>query len=212
MGRKTEGAVTSVVEPLSDFLLSKYVREVEYQCNLGMIAANAIVEKSTTDAFEVWSPVQSFLAAAAALRRLLFPNPATVGPGGQPLTEEEEQLRLFAVTRGKQLRKALDIRGGRPLEKVEVRNAFEHFDQRLDQLMFKIQDGQAQSIIIDRTIGSENEMFVIDGAPAPHKLRHFDPVTGVVSILGSRVDLGELQTDLAAVHKTASQWKPTKGS
>jgi len=71
----------------------------------------------------VWSKVQAVLAASSAISRLLWPNPDSAR-GADAVAR--------TVQRGRMLRGYLSLGSTPPLYHRDVRNAFEHVDERLD--------------------------------------------------------------------------------
>ena len=71
----------------------------------------------------IWSKVQAVLAASSAISHLLWPNPDS---------RRSPEAVASTVQRGRMLRGFLSIGGDAPLLHREVRNAYEHIDERLD--------------------------------------------------------------------------------
>ena len=115
---------------------------------------------------------------AASLSKLLWP-PSTKGKYER---------------RGKKLRAALGITEESPLKSRLVRNAMEHFDERLDDYLAKGMFG----IIFPKYVGEkpgENE-------PAHHLFRAFFTDVGEFEILGENIPLQPLLDEVMCVGRS----------
>ena len=133
--------------------------------------------------------------------KLLWPTPADQNIDCTLLSDEDEQARQRTLARGKRLRTELKIKGIPILESRKVRNAFEHFDERLDRYLLD----QGSRFIGDRNIGPKGPIVQI-GGKLPPLLRHIDPHAGTVSVLDEEVDYRELSRAIADVSARASEW------
>ena len=89
--------------------------EAAVQCRFIDAAAVDLAEAmGQRDLDEVWRHLQSILAAAANLSKLFWSS-------GGKRAKQREPLRL-----------SLRVRDDSPLRDTNVRNAFEHFDERLE--------------------------------------------------------------------------------
>jgi hypothetical protein len=86
---------------------------------------------------------------------------------------------------------------------VAVRNAFEHFDERLDKLVLGILEGTTDAVLIDSNLGPKDRLFAAPGQTY-HFLRHFDPRAATVSVLDAELDLRPLLEDVQRLHDQAS--------
>jgi len=101
---------------------------------------------------------QALLGAAAMLSKLLWPTPGGVDSHGRPLSPGAAEDGAQARARGRELRRALDnLKAPSPLETRRVRNAFEHFAERLDKYLYDSRGGQR--LVVDRNIGPANQPF-----------------------------------------------------
>jgi len=80
--------------------------------------------KQETDADYLVSLIQEAVGHAAALSRYFWPSP--LGPKGKP------QLMKLKQKRGEFLRNLFGLNDNSPLYNRDLRNAWEHFDERLD--------------------------------------------------------------------------------
>jgi hypothetical protein len=117
----------------------------------------------------LWFGMQNLLNAGANISKALW------GPAGK-LVEERRPLR-----------ESLGVPDDSPLAPTDLRNDFEHFDDRLDHWW---KDSPNHNIA-DRTIGPEG--MIAGSAIGPDDIfRHFDPTTGMASFRGTRFNLTEL--------------------
>lgn len=150
-----------------------------------------------------WYHVASLLSAAGAISRTLWPsrsgpspNRARRGPGTiahlpswlesllDTLRGRMETSRKGAPwyrTRGRTLRTRFHVKDTSAFSDRSLRNAFEHFDEKLDDFL---RDGNA--IVIDSNVGPKAAI------PALPVLRHLDPTTWVVSFLDQSLNLEQL--------------------
>ena len=85
----------------------------------------------------------------------------------------------------------------------DVRNHFEHFDERIDQWYDdSLQRGSL--MWIDSNIGPANSMIKMGGKPIVG-IRHFDPNTGKLIIVGDEFHLPTLAKDLTDLLATANR-------
>ena len=84
------------------------------------------------------------------------------------------------------------------LESRTVRNALEHFDERLDRYF-----EAGHRMVVDRNIGPKNRLVVFGDKPALH-LRLIDTEAGTVSVLED--DVPSLFDAIADVSNRAQVW------
>ena len=194
--------MTSVDGP-DDWALQAYMRELVEQGEAADLAAaefNAAMN-SAQPVVRAYAAIQSILAAGAMVSKLLWPTPADQNIDCTPLSDEDEHARQRTLARGKRLRTELKIKSIPILESRQVRNAFEHFDERLDRYLLD----QGSRFIGDRNIGPKGQIVQIGGKLPPF-LRHIDPQAGTVSVLDEEVDYRELSRAIADVSARASEW------
>jgi hypothetical protein len=171
---------------------------IQYQsADLAIDALDVAVQKGRP-VHEAFAAVQSVLAAAAMVSKLLWPQPPTRQVDGSELTPEQESERRVAIERGRFLRTELGIRSVPVLESRRVRNAIEHFDQRLDSFL-----ASKEGMIVDLNIAAK-ATFIVGGNV--RYLRHLDPYAGTVSVLDDEVSIQELFSEFGKVAKSASDW------
>lgn len=187
------------------------MREVLVQFEAVAAAAgtynNSVRPDSTASAAAIIGAAQSIINAAAAMRRLLWPNPASRDREGEPLTGDAELKRQWSVKRGKVLRKLLGPINEKtsPLGNRRVRNSFEHFDEYLDGYLYEIRQGSRPSIIADLNVGPYGSAIIVDGKP-PTYLRFLDNHTHEVRVLEEVLAIQPLVTEAQVISRRAQKW------
>ncbi len=185
-----------------EWALELFLRELEHQHEAAHLAVSdlnqALAQPTTMSTARAFAAVQSLLAAGAMVSKILWPQPSPTNPDGSPLTDDDEVLRQLTIERGRALRAALGIKAVPVLESRKVRNAFEHFDDRLDQFL-----ADGNRIVLDRNIGPRDSVVVIDGKVPVH-LRLIDTQRCSVSVLDNAVSMQELYDAIADVARRAS--------
>jgi len=104
-----------------------YILSIVYSAKRCLDAFNRYdeLEKIEANAEDLVSIVQEAVGHAAALSRYFWPSPQ--GKKKQPT------LKQLKEKRGEKLRKAFQVDEGSPLFNRDLRNAWEHFDERLDE-------------------------------------------------------------------------------
>jgi len=110
--------------------------------------------------------LDAFLRCAAAISRTLWPSKPKYKP------------------RGRGLRKLFHVGDRSPFAQREVRNAFEHFDEKVDDWL-----ASGETLVIDSNIGPKSA-FV--GQHTLRHLRHLDPTAMSVSYLDESIRIDPL--------------------
>ncbi len=110
--------------------------------------------------------LDALVRCAGAISRILWPSVAKYKP------------------RGRRLRKLFRVGKRSPFVQREVRNAFEHFDEKVEKWL-----GSGETVVIDSNIGSKSA-FV--GQHTLRHLRHLDPTAMTVSFLDESVRIDPL--------------------
>lgn len=108
--------------------------EIVFQVKVAELAATHLTEASGT--IETWGAIQSLLVAAANVSRILWPK--------------HELHRA----RGERLRELLRVKEDKLLRARDLRNHFEHYDERIERWF----DGRNPSVYMDRGIDSRDPM------------------------------------------------------
>ncbi len=162
------------MDPLTTFIL---LGEVDAQCKFidhGWTQLRDRIEEA--DTIEIWWDVQGILSAAAMLGKLFW------GYGGKHATERAD------------LRDMLVVGDDSPLSDPDVRNDFEHYDERVMLLIAKaVQKGQPPKQIAFRNIGDRPDVELV--------LHHFEPAKRIVSF-------DEHETSIADIVREARRILP----
>jgi hypothetical protein len=114
--------------------------------------------------------------------------------------------RSQAKRRGRQMREAFGVHDNSLLKERALRDAFEHFDERIDRWFQHSKD----RAFADRNISPPGGMVIGGMGPADF-LRHFDPTTNVVSVLGDSLDLQALVQEVETlVERVARRHETTR--
>jgi hypothetical protein len=150
-------------------VLSVFQFEVAFQCKTILTAATRLdgaLAKSDTD--EIWTQLQIILLASANLSKMFW------GSGGK-----RRALR-------KDLRDSVQIDDKSPLRDTNLRNDFEHFDERLEDWY----SSSTHKNFVGRNIGPPGS-FNVPTDPK-RRFQHFDPSSGLVSFWGHSVPIRDL--------------------
>ena len=117
---------------METFLLRIFQSEIAFQCKVVISSAlelqAALVTRSSD---EIWKQLQAILIASASLSKMLW------GSGGG---KEAERVPL---------RESLQVADDSPIRDVDLRNDFEHFDERLERWFAE----SASHVYMGRNIG-----------------------------------------------------------
>ena len=190
------------METIDDWTLAAYVRELVDQGQAAELAMTEFASALTTATpiARAYAAIQSLLAAGALVSKVLWPNPPRFN--GVDGTQLDEVWRHRAIERGRRVRAELLITGIPILESRKVRNALEHFDDRLDDYLIE----QGNRFVVDRNIGPRDRLVRLSDGQSPKFLRHIDPQAGTVSVLDDDLDYRELSAAIADVSARAASW------
>ena len=192
------------MDTLDEWALAVYMRELVGQGEAAQLAAvefSQALRQPMGGVPQAFAAIQSLLAAGAMISKLLWPTPLDTNIDGTPLSAQDEASRQRTLARGKRLRSELRIKGIPILENRKVRNAFEHFDERLDRYLLD----EGNRFVGDRNIGPKGQIVQIGGKIPPF-LRHIDQQARTVSVLDDEVSYQELFDAIADVSARASAW------
>jgi hypothetical protein len=167
---------------MDDHLFTILKIEVLYNCELGL-AGGRMLEEARQEAVEgrgiraedsMWFALQGILSVGANVAKLLW------GSQGPAVEEERSDLRRVA-----------GVDDSSPLKLRNVRNHFEHHDEKLIK-WFKAGDTDVYS---SRQIGRD------DGWPPENaRFGHYDPQTRIVTFLGHTVSIADLLGEFERIH------------
>jgi len=180
-----------------------FILTVLEQCKYADIAYSAINQQLDEVAGGVVStltpiPIHALyhfhglLLAAARVSRILWPN---VDPEARPELSSEKREAL--TKRGKELRKHLRIQGHPLFERSSVRNALEHFDERLEDW-----DPDGDINLADALIFPDENC---NGTPPEGRLR-FIWSTREFIFHGDRIPIDSLHRELETLREKCQRW------
>jgi len=129
-----------------------------------------------TDAF--WYRVDAFLGSTIGAVNLLWPS----------------SNRKTAQRRAADLRTALGAGSNAPDGLREVRNGFEHFDERIDEWSRTSADHN----FVDTFIGPDH---MVPGLAPTDLARRFDPVSRELAVFGKSTSVDDVLSELEAVRR-----------
>jgi hypothetical protein len=149
---------------------------------------NDALQRADLEAF--WFAMDATLGALANISKVFFPP----------------RTRSQAKRRGRQMREAFGVQDDSLLKERALRDAFEHFDERIDGWFQHNRD----RAFADRIVAPPGEIVIGQMGPADF-MRHFDPTTNVVSVLGDSLELQALVQEVETlVERVAQQHETTR--
>jgi len=162
-----------------------YIRSIAYSAGRSVEAFRRFDAANSDDCpaeLQV-SLVHEALGHAAALSRYFWPS----GLGGR----RSPTLRNLAKARASKLREAFEVDEESPLKSRRLRDALEHFDERLDAHLMSLDAGM---IFPDPMVGS-----VEASAPPIHLFKMVDPSTSQFVLLGELYAFGSVRKEVQRV-------------
>ncbi|MEY8869011.1 hypothetical protein AB9K24_05855 [Meridianimaribacter flavus] len=102
---------------MKEFAYSVYLSEIVFQVKIAQQAASRLpVDPGNFDHIEVWCSIQSILGATANVSKILWPS-----------SKKSQE-------RGEELRELLGIDENSIIADRDIRNHFEHYDERIERL------------------------------------------------------------------------------
>jgi hypothetical protein len=167
---------------MDTFLLRNFQRQVVLQCKFMLTAAQelnkALEERGNTE--HVFYALQNLLNAGANISKALW------GARGKLAKER------------KPLRDSIGIADDSPLREVNMRNNFEHFDERLDRWWAQSE----RHNFIDMSIGPPS---MIMGADDLDRFRMFDPVTTNMMFWGEEFNIQSIVNEVVRIFPKLQQ-------
>lgn len=165
--------MTEEIAPMEPFRLNLFQSLVRDQCfaaGLAIAQANDALATTPTDHDRLWASVQSFLTASANVSKALW------GQGGK-LADQRASLRA-----------SLGVQDDSPLRNVDMRNHYEHFDERIDRWWNRDRDGR-ERVSVDQSIGDIRALGQWDPLDI---FRFYDTTNGQLIFWGEQFDTGAL--------------------
>jgi hypothetical protein len=145
-----------------------FIGEIVMQSKIAERAAERLVTcKDHFDPIEIWSAIQSILVAASNVSKILWP----------------QQKRSAA--RGKNLRTLLNVDDGNLLSNRNLRNHFEHYDERIETWFEK----NCSAVYMDLSIDPFESIW---GRNLDARHRVYNPVKQMITFRGESLDLGAI--------------------
>jgi hypothetical protein len=136
---------------VDEFSRGAFLRELRHQCEFALAAYNVVQQGG--DAGTVFYHVQAFLVSSANVSKILFPG----------AIRGTQSFKDSCHRRAEELRTLLGVEGDSVLKDRELRDHFEHFDERLQAWA----DRPGPKNIVDNNI--------IIGMPLEQAISGFDP-------------------------------------
>jgi len=145
-----------------------FISEIVMQSKIAERAAERLVIcEGHFDPIETWSAIQSILVAAANVSRILWPQ------------------RKSSAARGKILRMLLNVDDRNLLSDRNLRNHFEHYDERIEKWFEK----NCSAVYMDTRIDPFESIW---GHNPANLHRVYNPMTQTLSFRGESVDLAAI--------------------
>lgn len=167
--------------------LMVFKTELKSQCELASIAGTDIRD-ATGDTHRLWFALQGLLGAAGNASKLLW------GSG----RNAAEQATISE--RRKPLRDFVDVGDDSPLKPRQVRNAFEHWDERIKDWLAA---GDVK-VYASRNVGPTNAIMV--GGMPPRHFGNYDPDSGVLTFWEESVSVPELLEEMGRIYLKLSRY------
>jgi hypothetical protein len=133
----------------------------------------------------VWYGIQNFIIAAGNLSKTLWGT-------GKP----EERKRRYVERQP--LRDSLEVTDASPLRTVDIRNDYEHLDERIERWW----DTSENHNVVDFFIGPRGA-FGGPGLGDRDMMRWFDPTTGDVIFWGNELNIPSVMGEINRIHPIA---------
>ena len=169
---------------MDDRMVWLFVSEIRLQCVFILTARGrlerALKAPSAGGFEEIWLQLQIILAAAANISKILW------GSGSARDAARREAER-------KPLRDRLGVADDSPLRDPDLRNDFEHFDERLERWLETNPDGN----FIGRNVMPVRALDALPRAAGSshHRFHHYDPETGEVTFWTHTVSIPAVVTE-----------------
>jgi hypothetical protein len=146
--------------------------------------------KSPTHEPALWRGLSACVQSASVVSRLLFPE-GQVKAVDRALQKDVARIREI---RCEMLRDRLGVTSPHVLQKREIRNHVEHFDERIDEWVAS----NEHEVFVDMTCPPGCINFP-DGIEDNSRFREYDPSTTVFSFWGNSVNLNEVSLAMKAI-------------
>lgn len=170
-------------------LLRLFQRQVEEQCRYLLVSAHRVNSALAQNPQDIWFDLQNLLSAGANIAKLLWGRNPTIAEQRAPL------------------RASLGIDDTSPLRQRDMRNHYEHIDERLDDWD---KDSKRHNHV-SKVVGPASAIAGIDEIDL---FRGFDPATATARFWGDTFDIQALVTEverllpIATAEGAKPHWDP----
>lgn len=176
--------VVGECEGIQPHYVAFYIEAIFYAAERGTIAFDRFSELVATGgtASDIVASAHEALGHAAALSRFFFPV----------------DRKALARARAGQLRQIFAVGNGSALQDRELRNAIEHFDERLDDYLL---EDIAGYLFPGPKVGDAG----LADDPIGHIFRLVDPATETFVLLGKKHAFGAMRAEVAQIAELAAR-------
>jgi hypothetical protein len=165
-------------------LINLFQMEIKNQCEFALHSIESINKLirppiASFNSNEIWFFIQSFLTSTANISKLLFGTKEKVSAARKPLRE------------------SLNVPDCSALKIRDMRNHFEHFDERIE----KWNRTSIRHNFADKLIGPTN---MIPGFEQGDYFRHFDTSIGAIRFNGEEYLIQPIVDEIVKIHAAAS--------
>lgn len=166
---------------MTALLVEMAIREISTQCTFAEISYDNINSKAIHNVQVVFSSIHSFLSHCANVSKFLWSNQL----------ENGEKQNIASI---------LNISNSYKINDREVRNALEHYDERLKKW---VEESDEHVSIADFNIGPKDQL----GIPKNSVLiRHYDPEKYLFTMLQKDLKLDQLFSEVIEIKNKADLW------
>ena len=175
-----------------------FLMEIEHQCKFTINSFHDLVRSLQDDYgkysnigefnFRIWASIQTIVTAYANISKILSPQ----SPQDKSLKKEIEE-------RGEYLKRKLSVANDSPLLSRDVRNHFEHFDERLHTW------AKESGIFVHRNIASQGSIHISPDTNVSSKsyMASFDPNTVMLTFWGCEFNINDIISEVEVLLKNA---------
>lgn len=145
---------------------------------------------------ELISIIQEAVGHAAALSRYFWPSPQ--GKRNEPFQRKQKEIR------GEKLREAFKIENSSSLYNRSLRNAWEHFDERLDSYLMEQDSGYFFP-------GCMIESHSLADEPMGHIFKLLDPDAECLVLMNKKYFFSPIRRDVENIYKKAIEFSNNGG-
>jgi len=150
-----------------------------------------VLDKSQNNAEELVGIIQEAVGHSAALSRYFWPSPRC--------KKKQPMLKQLQENRGEKLRAAFGIDENSPLYNRDLRNAWEHFDERLDEYFLENDSGYIfpSSLLNSHTLADD---------PVGHSFKLLDVREDCLVLLGQKYFFAPIREEVRRINELAKRF------